>query len=363
MTTSNSSDPVSTGTEASTASVAETTAPEITGQTSQAAEISAASEGTKAKPIKEIDDLKGLAKKSAHPETANQQVSGAPGTEIPKPTFQPNWKYKAFGKEKEIDEMWRPLIKDAESEKKVKDIFTRVDAFDDIKQRYESTSQEFQGLLSEYQSLDKDVKKVMNFRNNRDFDNFFQSLRISDQEIFDWVSKKLDLNASPEAARMAQMQAQERERMYEMQQENQYLQQQYSSQATQARSMQLDTILSRTDVSSVASRYDERLGRIGAFRDLVIEEAQNYFHSTGGVKGGKDLSAEEAVQLVMGKFGKLLEGQPAAQAQVQTSQPQPQVKEKPVIPVVNGRGTSPVKKAPKSLDDLRSIYKEMTQGN
>jgi hypothetical protein len=359
MTTSNSSEPVSADTVTFAASDVNTSAPEVkaSGTTLPAATVES---DVPDKQLSGLDSLKDQAKKMAKPGPATTGASDAPRMETPKPDFQPNWKYKAFGKEKEIDEMWRPLIKDADSEKKVKDVFTRADAFEDMKSRYEGTSNEFQGLLSEYQALDKDVKKVMTFRNNRDFDNFFQSLRISDQEVFDWVKKKIDLHEqSPDAVKAAQMQAQERQRIYEMSQENESLQQRYQTQAVQARNMQLDMVLSRQDVSSAASRFDEKSGRIGAFRDLVIDEARNYYFATGGDNGGKDLSAEEATQMVMQKFGKLLEGPQAPAEAPPIAAPTPQVQAKPVIPAINGRGTSPVKKAPKSLDDLKNLYKEI----
>lgn len=361
MTTSNSSDPVSVDTGASAASAAESSTPN---QSVTAPAASADSSSVTETP-KGLDLLKDQAKKLAQSGPVTTGASDAPGTETPKPVFQPNWKYKAFGKEKEIDEMWRPLIKDAESEKKVKDVFTRADAFDDMKSRHEGLAGEFQGLLQEHQALDKDVRRVMTFRNNKDYDNFFKSLRIPDADIFEWASRKIALmEQAPEARQMAEAQAQERQRLYEMSEENESLQKQYQAQAVQARAMQLDMVLSRPDVSSAASRFDERQGRIGAFRDLVIEEARNYYFATGGDSGGKDLSAEEATQMVMQKWAKFLEGSQApAQGQAPAPAPAPQVQTKPVIPAVSGRGTSPVKKAPKSLDDLKALYKEMQSQN
>jgi len=147
MSTSNSADPVSAGTEVVAASTTESSAQHDTTQTSS-------EPAYEAKSPKDLEGLKEIAKHSTtSPALANPVASGAPGTENPKPIFQPNWKYKAFGKEKEIDEMWRPLVKDPDSEQKVKDIFTKVDAFDELKNKHESTSKEFQGLLGEYQAL------------------------------------------------------------------------------------------------------------------------------------------------------------------------------------------------------------------
>lgn len=345
MTTSNSSDPVSADTAAGAASSADTSAQNTATTQASATPVAGTSEAPKGESL---------------PDPNGKE--SAPAAALP-PSFQPNWKFKAFGKEREIEEFWRPLIKDADSEKRVKDIFTQAYAFEDMKAKQDSTSKEFQGLLGEYQALDKDVKRVMTFRNNRDFDNFFRSLRISDQEIFDYVQQKLNHLENPQARQMSEMQAQERQKQYDLQMENETLQSQYQQQAVQARSMQLDMILSRPDVAKAASLFDERQGQIGAFRQLVIDTAGSHYYATGGDNGGKDLSAEEAIQMVMQRWGKFLD---SSQAGSMTSQPiaaPPQAQPKPVIPAVQGKGTSPIKKAPKNLDDLRQLAKEAQQTN
>ena len=53
------------------------------------------------------------------------------------PTYQPNWKYKFAGKDLEVDEMFRSVVKDQETEKKVKDVLQRAMAFDDSKVKWE----------------------------------------------------------------------------------------------------------------------------------------------------------------------------------------------------------------------------------
>lgn len=305
------------------------------------------------------DKIESLAK----PEIPAQPEVVAPLETPPAPAnaFTPNWKYKAFGKEKEIDEFWRPLVKDQDSEKKVKDIFTKADAFEDLKSRYEFTQKDYQEVLTEHQALDRDVRKVMKFKADGDYENFFQTLRIPDQDIFNYVQKRLDLmNLPPEQRQALEMQSKERQRLYELEEQNQYLEQTYQTQAVQARTMQLDTVLSRPEISSAASAWDSKTGQLGSFRDLVIEEGQKAFYTTG-----QDLPVEHVVNMVVQKFGKFLGESQAPPQNFQTQQPQsaaPQVvaTPKPVIPHINGRGTSPVKRSPKSLDELKSMAKEMS---
>lgn len=336
MMSSNTSDPVDSGTGAETASPAQNPVNE------------AAPKEVVAPP----SSSKGS--KSAAKADLSSGDAEAPAPIVP--AYNPNYKYKAFGNEKELDEFWRPLVKDQDSEKKVKDLFTRADAFDDLKTRHESTQSEFNELVTEYTALDKDVRKIMNFRNSGDLDNFFASLKIPKEQIFKWVEQKLELQSLPPEQRHAiEMQAQERQQRYDLEQQHSQLEQQYQNQAVQARTMQLDMTLSRPDVSSVASAVDSRLGRIGAFRDLVVEEAQKVYFSSG-----RDLSAEEATQQVMQKYGKLFDQGPGPQAQMQTPVQMAQVNGKPVIPAVQGKGTSPIKKAPKSIDDLRAMSRELS---
>jgi len=284
----------------------------------------------------------------------------ADGTTPPQNAYTPNFKFKAFGKEAELEEFWRPLIKDADSEKKVKDLFTRAEAFNDLKERFEGTQGEFSKVYNEYMELDADVRKVTSFLNKGDLDNFFTSIGLDEQKIFKWVADKLDQeNLPPEQKKALQAQAQERQRLYDLEMEKTSLQEQYQTQAVQARTMQLEMVLSRPEVSQAASEWDSRMGTIGAFRDLIIEEAQKAWFTQG-----QDLSAEQAAQIVMTKYGKLVgQGVVASQApppQANLAQGNsPQANPKPVIPAVQGRGTSPIKKSPKSIDDLRQMAREL----
>lgn len=342
MTTSNSSEPAVT-TGAPAASAAQSVTPET--PTAPATTPSTETPNPQAA--------------SAAPAVNADGTPAAPAV----PAYQPNFKYKAFGKEHELDEFWRPLVKDADSEKKVKDLFTKTMAFDDIKSRHETTQKEFQNVLQEHQALDRDVRRVMTFLNNGDLDNFFGSLRIPEQKVFDWVSRKLEMESmTPEQRQVFESQARERARAYDLEQEKSELEQQYESQAVQARTVQLDLTLARPDAAQAASQWDSRMGQIGAFRELVVHEAIAAFHATG-----QDLSAEQAVAQVLQKYGKLLEPGTQPQAVVPqapgTPAPTPQVTAKPVIPAVQGRGTSPVKKSPKSIDDLKQMAREMDAAN
>jgi hypothetical protein len=277
------------------------------------------------------------------------------------PQFQPNFKFKAFGKEHELDDFWRPLIKDGDSEKKVKDLFTRAYAFDDLKTRFDGTQQEFDQVYQEYSALDRDVRRVTNFLNRGDLENFFKAINLPEEKIYEWVEQKIqNQNLSPEQRKAIESQALERQRAYDLEMEKAELEDQYQTQAVQARTMQLEMVMSRPEVSQAASAWDSKMGQLGAFTSLVIEEAQKAWHLEK-----TDLSAEQAVQRALTKYGKLIEGG-VQSSQATTAQmpptpqsPSPQVTAKPVIPAVQGRGTSPVKKSPNSIEDLKQMAKDL----
>jgi hypothetical protein len=277
------------------------------------------------------------------------------------PKYEANYKFKAFGKEKEIPEAFRSIIKDPESERQVREVFTRAEAFDDMKGRYENTQRESQQILSNFAALDKDVKRVMGYRNKGDLDNFFASIKLTDQDIIQHLQNKAQYMQDPNLKAQYDQQVQHRAELLNTQEQYESLQQNYSNQAVQTRTMQLDHVLSRPDVQSTASAWDEKMGEAGAFRNLVIQEAASYYHTTK-----QDLPADAAVQLALQKFGKLVQQGlvPQAPVPVTPTAPasqtpgQPVVVAKPVIPTLNGKGTSPVKQAPKSLADLRRMGKE-----
>lgn len=377
MQSSDIADPVES-TEAAAASPAEQTleTPEQTAPEAELTpkEVPAAEQSLKEKILaRKTDDRGADGRFKMNEEVADKLAAkekpaddAAAPADPAQPKFEPNFKYKAFGKERELDEMFRPLVKDAESEKRVKDVFTRADAFDEMKGRYETASQEHQKVLQQFTGLDRDVRRVTKFLNTGDYDNFFQSLRISDDMLLQHLQKKAEIaRLSPLQQQAYEQGINARAQVYDQQEQYEQMQTNFATQRVQHRQMQLDMALSRPEVTGAANTWDQKMGT-GAFRNLVIQEAQNVYHASK-----QDLSAEDAVQLVLNKFGKLLE-QPApqapiAQAQAPQAAAQPAsqtqgtvvVQGKPVIPNVNGRGTSPVKQAPKSLADLRKMAADL----
>lgn len=271
------------------------------------------------------------------------------------PVYNPNYKFKVYDKEYEIDPLFRPLIKDADTEEKIRQMHSKAYALETMKEKLEKTREESQQYR---QSVSKDLKTYEFFNTlvgNKDWDTFFGRLGVPDEEIFKFVEKKIQmLQATPEQRAEYDRQIELKQQAYYQNQHIQELNQAYQTQAVQTRTMQLESLLARPDVQKYAAAWDEKSGSIGAFRQLVVDEAAAAFYTQG-----RDLSAEEAINLVVQKFGRVIT--PAQQAAMtQASAPmQTTPQGTPIIPNVAGRGTSPVKKAPKSLDDLRKMANEM----
>lgn len=279
------------------------------------------------------------------------------------PTYTPNYKYKAALQDKELDEFWHPLVKDPDSEKKVKDIFTRADAFDYMKEKLIKRDSENESLRGDYEAISKDVTRVVAARDKGDLDSVFRNLELTDEAVIRWAANKVDymqmLKGLPPDQRTAierQQQAQLQNSDYEEQLSQ--MRSEMQTHAVQARTMQLDMSLSRPEVTQAAQFWDGKMGYQGAFRDLVIEEAQKAW-----TFNQKDLSAEQAVAQVLQKFGKFIDLQgSAAPAGVNSSSTQAPVQvsadKKPVIPSISGTSKTPIRKQIKSVDDINKLIQE-----
>jgi len=273
-------------------------------------------------------------------------------TEDGKPAYTPNYKYKAALQEKELDKFWHPLIKDADSEKKVKELFSKVDAFDFVADRRKTAEQQLQSINNDYQAVRSTVERFNESVKGNDLTSAFRIANIPKEAIFRWTQQQLELMDMPPQQRQQFEQAENaRLEKMDLDQRYQHLQTQYETQATQTRVMQLDFQLSKPEVASFANAWDQNSGQPGAFKQFVIEEAKKVFYDTN-----QDISAEQAVAHVMSRFGKFLNVAPQAPTLPSTAG-SPGQNAKPVIPNVTGKAVSPIKKVATDLKSLREVAK------
>lgn len=299
------------------------------------------------------DPSQAAAASGAQAQGAAPGAPGTPGAPTP-PAYTPNYKYKAAGSEKELDKFWHPLIKDSESEKQVKELFSKADAAEFQKTRREQAEQAFSSMATDYEQTTNLVKRFNQSVQQKDLSSAFRLANISKEDVFTWTQQQLQLLEMPPEQRQQHEQF-EAAKTQKMEMEDKYtqLQQQYETTAVQTRVLQLDVALSRPEVANFAQAWDQNAGQDGAFKSFVIEEAKKVYYDRQ-----QDISPEQAIQMVMQRFGKFLNvGGPTTQSP--QAIPQGQRQNPPVIPHVAGKNASPVKKVYKSLDELKKLSKEV----
>lgn len=303
---------------------------------------------------------------------ATEQASSVEGSGVETaPGYTPNYKVKVMDQEREIDPMFRGLIKDQESEKKIREIFERAYGHEFLKPKYEGIKTQFeqaQQQVQAYNQLQQTVGGLSQMIQRGDLGSFLDAAQIPKQLVFQWVHQELQkINMDPEQRQAIEQQNAlqkeyytQQQMLHQQQQMMQKMQSQYETMQVQARTGELQNFLSRPEIRSFAEQFDQRFGKPGSFQNAVIKRGKEAWNTEE-----KDLSVEEAATQVM-QFAQALMGQPTQEAEDQPSMVDlrtgatvPQPKRGPTIPNIAGRGTSPVRKSPRSIQDLRKLADEL----
>lgn len=281
---------------------------------------------------------------------ADAKTEGATTSE----PFTPNFKFKVYDKEHEIDEIYRPLIKDKETEKRVRELHEKAYGIDGIKQDRETLRSSLTEANEKISRTDKALESLGGYVQKKDYDSFFDALKINKRDIIEYAIQVAKREQDPQA-----MQAYESERQARLHRESLDATQSqvFAEQqrlASERRGFELSQVLTTPEVGQFAQAYETRIGKPGAFREFVIQIGRSFEAQQ------QDLTAAQAVE----KAIEYLQGSPivaGATAQPQaTAAPQVvQASAKPVIPNIQGRGTSPVKPSYNSLEDLKRRGKEL----
>lgn len=293
---------------------------------------------------------------------AKPSLSGKPslspeeGAGAAAPEFKPSHKYRHKDKELDFEDWAKSAAKDAKTEEKLRELYQKAAGLDDAKVDRQTLKSELAEAKERIATTDRAIETISGYARERDWDSFFEALSIPKNEVLQYALQLVqreqmppDQRAQWESARQAQQAA----KYYELQ--NQQLQQSQQQFRVEQRELQLQTELSKPDISQVAEAYNTGMGNGGAFREFVIRIGQAH------AVQGRDISPAEAVQEAVRHLRAMNPGI-GAQAVVQAAEAPLKVVQpssKPVIPNIQGRGTSPVKQVVKSLDDLRARAKEI----
>lgn len=274
------------------------------------------------------------------------------------PAYTPNFKFKAADKEHEFDEFIRGAVKNAEHEKKIRELYERSYGLDHVKGERDKFRNEFKGVNEQYGALNKGLDALSVMLRNKDYNGFFDSLKIPEQDVLQYALSRVKyMELPPEQRQQVDAQNEAQQRLTYLEQANQELIAGYQNQTVQQRTGELDTHLGRPEVSSIASAFDARIGRPGAFRDEVIRRGQYY----ASLPESQDIPVEQAVREIMALVGNVQPQATQAEAQEQVdgaqAQHEQQTQNKPVIPNIKSRGTSPAKKVIRSIEDVRNLSK------
>lgn len=305
-------------------------------------------------------------------DTAVQETSGASvdaaGAESP--AWTPDYKYKVADQEKELEEWVRPFVSDADKEKKFKDLYTRVDAFEFQKTKREKAEQTAAQIDAEHKKLANWVQGMISLRDGNDYDEFFSKVRLDEKKVMQWMLNKLEtqekLKDLPPHLQQAYNERQEyKRRAVEAEESNQQLQNDFRQQSIRQTENELGQTLSSPEVSALVASYDERAGAPGAFRRLVIRHGDAEFRESAGEK---NLTPQQAVNEVLSILGLKQATQGASQASkpngsaTTTPKVVPQPDKSAALPNVGGGGNSSTTgfKKPKSIDDIRAMSRAMS---
>lgn len=284
-----------------------------------------------------------------------QATSPQTGTEIGNAAevapYNPNFKFRVLDKEHEVDEWLKPIIKDAETEKKIKDLYEKAYGLEPVKQSREKFQKEAETYKGHYSALYNDVAEAMQLKNSGNLDAFFEKLQIPTEKVADWMLKKLEIQQLPPEQKRVYDELNAKEKAEaQLARQLEAAEAQNRQLATQAREWEVDQWLAKPEVNSIVSRYDSENGA-GAFKSLVAQMGVSHFHAYG-----EDAPTEQMVSQVMKMLGGAYKSQPAQMQQASDGE-----KKLPVIPNISGKNVSPTQKIPKSVDDLRRLQREMLQ--
>lgn len=295
------------------------------------------------------------------PETpaVESQTSAAPEA----PAWAPNYKIKAYDNEYEIPEKFRSFI-NQENEKDFREVFEKSYALETIKEknaRIRQMNETYEKKIKdEYEPLDKSVAKLGKYLEKGDYDSFFGTLNISEDKLQMWMLQKLQTKSlPPEQQEIYNRHSANQKQLYSIEDQAEAYRTELESlkaeryQAEVARTtMELESAISRPDVSKIAQQFDSRVGQPGSFKNEVIKRgvlAQQILK--------QNISVDQAVQEVINLIG------PSAAPQTQATNSQviqPQAV-KPTLPNLAGKATSPAAQKITSLDDLKKFAAQQAQ--
>jgi hypothetical protein len=304
------------------------------------------------------------------PQTSLESSTSAESSETPSGSpeavqapYTPSLKYKAMGKEYEMDPWIKDAIKAKEHEDKIRELYEKATGLDAIKTEREKLREEYFGYKDQWEPVKKELTRANEFYSKAKqafesgdstqgyfhMDSFLKHIGVPKKLMQQYVLQDLQMEDLPQEQKAAYNKNRELESQYQAMQERlSQTEMQYQQMAVEQKRYELHSAMSKPDVQSLQQAFDQRNGQ-GSFQQEIIRRGQWYEASNQ-----PSPTADQLVQEMVKLYG----------FQMQASQPQTQQasqgpnKELPVIPVVKGGSSSPTTRSLKTLADLEAVRKE-----
>lgn len=224
--------------------------------------------------------------------------------------YKPNLKFKAYGKEHDIPELFHSLITSPETERAVHEVFEKSQAFEKTKAAYANlervVSEQIYPELEFYRNVREDLN---DFAGRGDVFGLLGKFGFDERKVLQAAAERVSLlEASPEVRAMHEG----RERAEALNRESARrlaaLERKSAESDRLAKRLAFESTLARGDVAAVAQEFDQKMGKPGSFGRMVAQHAhQVYLSSVDMAQSGRgrviDLTPEQAVQDFMRVYG------------------------------------------------------------
>ena len=277
--------------------------------------------------------------------------------------YTANFEFSVKDKKLEFDEWARPFVTNKETEDKFREVFEKAHGLEGVKTHRDTIRTERDEIKDKYDKVDQGLKGLNTYVQNKDFNSFFKTLNIPKEDILRYAIDEFKYQEmTPEQRQDIDAHRGQQARLSELELANQEMVNQNQAMMRQQSEFELNTEMTKPEISQIAQAYDARVGQPGAFRNEVINRGIQY-ESTQNKTITAAQAVQEIVQLVGGNIS-----QNASVGTNKTQQPASQVvaqqAKKQVMSNVQGSGSgSPYKKQPKSIEDLRKLHATMTADN
>lgn len=294
-------------------------------------------------------------------ESTEEPAAVAAGEQEPaavEQVFAPEFKYRADGKDMEVPEYLRPLMKDKDSQEQIVKMLMKHDAFDTVSTRRDQFRTERDQERQEKQKYVGAIENMRQHVQRNDIDGFLKLCELPEETILKWATEKAKYYMGDESYRQ-QVDQQTRQRQDSWQKEALVSDTQTKYQELEVRQLQTEFNyeMIKPEVSSFSTAFDQMAGKPGAF----IEEVKNR-GELAYLRERKTIAPGEVIQAIMKQYGNITQVAQQSQA-AKSNSPASKVVVKTsskvaTIPTVKGSSASPTKEGFTSLDAIRKYRKE-----